>query len=608
MSNHSSISAPLAEEIARDGGWDQASVDATHTYDLLIESKPGKADEAARHAKSVDANVEDSYGDTVHVTAEARNITNLASGNAVRLVEERPEFAEHSISEGVQTTNADDLHNDGITGAGVTVAVIDLQFNPDQSEIKDQVVATIGDSSNFQSGTTGLHGTACAEIVSEMLPDADLVLASAAGTFFPTLMDDITSQTDPDVMSMSLGYKPTKRLDGNDDLSNRIADYTSGSGSNTSDPGLFAVSAGNEADGAHWDGPYRTDSNGYLEFDDAGSTYLEVSTMYTGQSLVVQSDADWSTDQDYSLELYDANKNLIKSPPRTSTPAQEISLPGTTDINVTTTSYLRIVDENLDGTEHFDVFTWGNYVDLPSSTSKRSIGIPGTSPDANTLTVGAVEHASDELEPFSSRGPTQDGRRGVDIVAPDGTQSDAYSGEFFGTSAACPHVAGAAGLLSEDESYANTDVRESLYATARDISDSSVAAPTNRKIGYGYVDAKAAYEDLTVSLSVSASGETISAGGTATLSVSASGVDQVTVRDLWTDWSVDSTQTDGGSFTDNISGQGSGDFSWSSTQDSASPSLTVDLPSRYAGGTYVMTVTGTGPDGTAETTATIDIS
>jgi len=546
----SRIAVPLQEQIATDGNWTQAAREPSETLDVMIHVANGRIDAVRKHAESIGASNLVGSGDVVFGTVHADRITDLATGHGVRKVEERADPIAHSTSEGISTTNADQVHNEGVTGENVTVVIIDQQFNPDQNEIQDQVIDQIGFSDYFRPSTPGLHGTACAEIVAEMLPDADLVLASAVGTSFPNLIDTITAAHEPEVMSMSLGYKPTIRLDGQDYLSKRISEYTQATGGNTSTGGLFAVSAGNEANGSHWDGPVQTDGNGYVEFDDQGTTFFEVTTTASGQLLVVQSDSDWDSNQDYIVELYDSNQNHLQTFTKTTTPAQELSMPDSA------TSYIKIQNDGLSASNHLDLFAWGNYIEFPTYTAERSLGIPATSADSETLTTAAVEHSFDTLEGFSSRGPTQDGRRGVDISGPDGTQSDTYGDdpdyfgdEFYGTSAACPHVAGASGLLMDLTGLSNVDARESLFGTARDINDTSVDPPINSDIGHGYVDVKAAYDSLIAS--VSATGDEISAGGEATISISGSEIGEIVLEDLWTDWSLVSTQTDGGTFTDN---------------------------------------------------------
>jgi hypothetical protein len=76
-----------------------------------------------------------------------------------------------------------------------------------------------------------------------------------------------------------------------------------------------------------------------------------------------------------------------------------------------------------------------------------SLLIPADNPDA--ITVGAVPWSSpDTIEPFSSQGPTDDGRTKPDLVGPDRVSGATYGPSgFAGTSAASPHVAGAATLV-----------------------------------------------------------------------------------------------------------------------------------------------------------------
>jgi subtilisin family serine protease len=73
-----------------------------------------------------------------------------------------------------------------------------------------------------------------------------------------------------------------------------------------------------------------------------------------------------------------------------------------------------------------------------------SLGSPADAVGA--LTVGATNWRDGLLEPYSSQGPTTDGRAKPDLTAPVRVSTATY-GEFDGTSAAAPHVAGAAALV-----------------------------------------------------------------------------------------------------------------------------------------------------------------
>jgi hypothetical protein len=86
----------------------------------------------------------------------------------------------------------------------------------------------------------------------------------------------------------------------------------------------------------------------------------------------------------------------------------------------------------------------------------------------SVFTVGAVDASTGQLEFDSSLGPTWDGRIKPDITAPDGVTT-ATLGTFFGTSAATPHVSGAAALLkSQDPSRSAQELKLLLQRASAD--------------------------------------------------------------------------------------------------------------------------------------------
>jgi subtilisin family serine protease len=89
------------------------------------------------------------------------------------------------------------------------------------------------------------------------------------------------------------------------------------------------------------------------------------------------------------------------------------------------------------------------------------------------------------VEPFSSQGPTSDNRTKPDIVAPDWVTTATYGssqnctnqGAFWGTSAAAPHVAGAAALVKQlNPSWTPSQIKSYLQAKAV---DRGAAGPDN---------------------------------------------------------------------------------------------------------------------------------
>jgi subtilisin family serine protease len=120
-----------------------------------------------------------------------------------------------------------------------------------------------------------------------------------------------------------------------------------------------------------------------------------------------------------------------------------------------------------------ETFYVGDIVTTPAFVvPEGSITIPADSRSA--VAVGATHWSDDSLEPFSSRGPTADGRRKPDIVAPDGVITVTYGPlSFDGTSAATPHVAGAIALLkSRAGLYSYDQLVRILYGRALDLGPS----------------------------------------------------------------------------------------------------------------------------------------
>ena len=105
-----------------------------------------------------------------------------------------------------------------------------------------------------------------------------------------------------------------------------------------------------------------------------------------------------------------------------------------------------------DPSPRFDLFVYPG-PNLEHQVGEGSVTEPGSSSFA--LAVGAVCWRTSGLEAFSSRGPTVDGRMKPDLSGPDWVSSFSYGPfrgcgaqtGFGGTSAATPHVAGAAALV-----------------------------------------------------------------------------------------------------------------------------------------------------------------
>ena len=94
----------------------------------------------------------------------------------------------------------------------------------------------------------------------------------------------------------------------------------------------------------------------------------------------------------------------------------------------------------------------GNGTEINFNTTRSSVPAQSDA-GGGVVSVGAINAADpsvDDIEPYSSRGPANNGDTKPDVAAIDGvsvTGSGGFPSTFFGTSAAAPHVAGLAALL-----------------------------------------------------------------------------------------------------------------------------------------------------------------
>lgn len=105
-------------------------------------------------------------------------------------------------------------------------------------------------------------------------------------------------------------------------------------------------------------------------------------------------------------------------------------------------------------------------------------------------------------------------------------------------------------------------------------------------------------------MTVTATGQAVAPGGTATLKLDGEGVTEMLVDGLWSDWTVVAVDPGPGSFTRD--GR-TGVFSYD-TATTASASLTVAPPDRYQSGTYLLQVEATDGVVTATDTAAVEIT
>jgi len=375
--------------------------------------------------------------------------------------------------QGVDVTEAGEWQGRGLTGQGVKVGVLDLGFGGYQDLLGTELPETVtvqafGDDTMFDRE---VHGTACAEIVHEMAPEAELYLAYydgsdvAMGQAIEWLMEQKV-----DIISNSTGSNGLTPMDGTG-FAEDLVDHAR-------DQGIFFVSAaGNEAD-THWRGQFvDSDGNNIHEFFPDTEVIPFIPFGPGVQTEIILSWDDWQTvDQDYDLILMDEDGTLLgKSEDPQGGGAGDMPIEGFLYEFEDNEIYLLSI-ENYDGLARgdatFDLFIHGGLMHPDYIVPQHSLSSPA---DANgAFAVGAVNWADDVLEVYSSQGPTTDGRIKPDLAAPSVVDSRSYAPEAFdGTSAATPHVAGAAALVLQAFPDMSPDkLADLLQERALDLGDS----------------------------------------------------------------------------------------------------------------------------------------
>ncbi len=384
--------------------------------------------------------IESTYEELVQGAATPQQIEELEHADFVKSIRPvRPPILYQPVSEGVGVIQANLAAQNGITGKGVKVAVIDGGFDTTNKQIAPNVKEYKSFRTRVRADIEDVkHGTAVAEIIVDVAPDAELYLYAVGTTVEFLNALDYAVMRGVKVVSISLGWNNMGPYDGTSRLSKALDEARQ--------KGVLPVVAAGNFARSHWAGAFTdTDGDDWHEFA-ANSKLNRISLSFGDFVSIYLSWNDWPTTcQDYDLYLYDSNLREVSR----STGRQRCSRSPTEEIDFLSysrgTYYIAIKKANATLGSNLDLFVYG-VRDLGYYVEKGSI--PNLADAQGALTVGAVDWATGALETFSSRGPTADGRMKPDVVAPDGVSTTSYAPrKFFGTSASTPHIAGSAALI-----------------------------------------------------------------------------------------------------------------------------------------------------------------
>ncbi len=425
------------------------------------------------------------------VVADAAAFRSIASIPGVSYISRPPRGVPLIESEGLDSMRVRAFRGAGWTGSRVRVAVLDLGFAGYEQILDTELEGEVRVKSFFRSpagngditGGGEKHGTACAEIVREIAPGAVLYLVNVETpadlqAAVKWLIDEKVS-----VISHSVGWY-WGGLNGTGPIDDIVETATR--------HGILWVNAsGNEAPRHTWTHGADADGNGYVEFEnDGGVEKLDFSWDTVQRDLVLTLLWDeWPTspDLDFKIEVVDASDQVLAtSDPLVPGYAAELldwehpldNPPVGVRIRLARGSGAgHILHLFRVGSGHY-MYPCGQTCTGEDVPEDRSLLAPAD--DRSVLAAGATDWRQGTIEKYTSH-DTSAGK--PEIYGPVGVSTWTYGAEAFaGTSAASPHVAGAAALLASagirggiyDLLWSRADLDYILNAAAKPMSGPGV--------------------------------------------------------------------------------------------------------------------------------------
>ena len=278
----------------------------------IVEVRNGQVQAVKRALGALGVHVQGSYAQLIQIRTPVDRLTQIADIPDVRFVRRPlglyPQTAESVISEGKRLIGTEAWHAQGFHGQGAKVAIVDLGFRRYKdllgTELPAQVITRsfvedVEDKEDVDFNTS--HGTAIAELLTEVAPDATMYLVTVSTEVELGHAVDWLIEQDVQVVSFSLGVLAAP-IDGSG-LIDEIVDRAHAQGV------LWVNAAGNYG-ASHWQGLSQDSADGdaagdgWVDFGN-GSNLLPVDIGAGEVAAFYLSWNDWpDTEEDFGLYYF----------------------------------------------------------------------------------------------------------------------------------------------------------------------------------------------------------------------------------------------------------------------------------------------------------------